>query len=173
MYPMKYGRVFFLDWCCYNESCEWIHGIYPYSRSIRGLYLLSGRTSYREISWSFEVVRLDIPMIISFWDLTGILAAPLPSCLSNFIAIGKVETRIPHLRDFMRSRGKMSVHHLGKRVIAQCCFTGIIPTLHWGNSSVLMYIYIYIYICGIDHYLITTKHNKAPSVCITLGGDYI
>ena len=53
------------------------------------LYSPSGKTSYRQIR-SLEAARLDIIMIISLWNLTGISAAPLPRCLSNFKAIGKV-----------------------------------------------------------------------------------
>ena len=57
---------------------------------IQGIYSLSGRTSYRKISWSLEAARLGVIMIPSLWDLTGISAALLPRCLSNFKAIGKV-----------------------------------------------------------------------------------
>ena len=55
-----------------------------------GLSSLSGRTSYHKISWRLEAVRLDVIMIVSLWNLTGISAAPLPRCLSNFKAIEKV-----------------------------------------------------------------------------------
>ena len=55
---------------------------------------LSGKTSNRQISWSFEAARLDIIMILSLWHLPGILRALLPRCLSNLIAIGKVLTRL-------------------------------------------------------------------------------
>ena len=39
-----------------------------------GLYSLSGKTSYRKISWSLEAARLDVAMVVS----------------PNFRAIGKV-----------------------------------------------------------------------------------
>ena len=39
------------------------------------LYSISGRTSYRKISWSLEAARLDVIMIVSLWDVTGISAA--------------------------------------------------------------------------------------------------
>ena len=56
---------------------------------IPGLYSLSGKTSYRQVSWSLEATRLDVMIIVSPWNLTGISAALLPMCLSNFRAIGK------------------------------------------------------------------------------------
>ena len=56
----------------------------------QGLYSLSGKTSYRQISRSLEVARLGVTIIVSLWNLTGIAAALLPRCLSNFRAIGKV-----------------------------------------------------------------------------------
>ena len=56
----------------------------------QGLYSLSGKTSYRQISWSLEAARLSVIVIVSLWNLTGISAALLPRCLSNFRAIEKV-----------------------------------------------------------------------------------
>ena len=55
-----------------------------------GLYSLSGKTSYRQISWSLEAARLDVAMVVSLWNLTGTSAAVLPWYLPNFRAIGKV-----------------------------------------------------------------------------------
>ena len=75
-----------------------------------GLYSLSGRTSYRKISWSLDVARLDVITIVWLWNLTGISASLLTKCLSNFKAIGKVWTRISPLRDFTRFCGKTSVN---------------------------------------------------------------
>ena len=69
----------------------------------QGLYSLSVRTSYRQNSWSLGVAGLDGMMIVSLWNLTGSSAALLPRWLSNFRAIGKVETRISRLWDFPRS----------------------------------------------------------------------
>ena len=54
------------------------------------LYLLSGRRSHRNISWSLEAARLDVLMIVSRWNATSISAALLPMYLSNFRTIGKV-----------------------------------------------------------------------------------
>ena len=72
--------------------------IYPYSSRLLnwrrwsnlGFYSLSGQTSYCQISWRHDPARLDVIMIVSLWNLSGILAALLPSCLANFRAIGKV-----------------------------------------------------------------------------------
>ena len=76
--------------------------------STLGLYSLSGKTSYCQISWSLEAARLDVAMVVSLWNLTGTSAAALPRYLPNFRAIGKVSTRISRLRDFTRSCGKTS-----------------------------------------------------------------
>ena len=50
-----------------------------------GLYSLSGKTSYRQISWSLEAARLGVMIIAPLWNLTGTAGG-----LSNFRAIGKV-----------------------------------------------------------------------------------
>ena len=62
----------------------------PNQSVIQGLYSLSGKTSYRQISWSLEVAKLGVIMIVSLWNLTGISAALLPRCLSNSKAIVNV-----------------------------------------------------------------------------------
>ena len=49
--------------------------------------IISGRTSYREISWTLEAARFGFIIFQSLWNLTGIPAAALPRCLSNFRAI--------------------------------------------------------------------------------------
>ena len=57
----------------------------------QSLNSLSDKTSYRQISWSFEAARLDFMIVLSLWSLAGISAAALlPRCLSSFRAIGKV-----------------------------------------------------------------------------------
>ena len=45
---------------------------------------LSGKTSYRQISWSLQAASLGVKMIVLFWNLAGISAALLPRCLSRF-----------------------------------------------------------------------------------------
>ena len=64
---------------------------------------------FRKISWNLSAAILGVIMIVSRWNMTGISATPLPSCLSNFRAIGKVQTWISRLRDFTRSCGKTFV----------------------------------------------------------------
>ena len=82
----------------FNLYCGWVLDQYRYSNDmvtwpnpplIQGLYSLSDKTSYRQISWSLEAARLSVIMIVSLWNLTGISAALLPRCLSNFKAIEK------------------------------------------------------------------------------------
>ena len=69
-----------------KDICQMFRMLSP----LQGLYSLSGKTSYHQISWSLEAARLDVARVVSFWDLPGIWAALLPKCLSNFRAIGKV-----------------------------------------------------------------------------------
>ena len=87
-----------------TQHCRIAHG-----EHILCLYSLSGKTSYPQISWSLEAVRLDVMMITSLLILTGIMAALLQRCQLNFRAIEKVSTRISWLWDFTRSCGKMPV----------------------------------------------------------------
>ena len=63
---------------------------YPAASRCQGLYSLSGKTSYRQISWSLEAARLGVIIIAPLWNLTGASAAALPKGLSNFRAIGNV-----------------------------------------------------------------------------------
>ena len=65
-------------------------------------------TKHRKISWSREAARLDVILIVSPWSLTGISAALLSICLSNFRATVQVYTRISRFRDFTRYCGKTS-----------------------------------------------------------------
>ena len=44
---------------------------------ILGLYSLSSKTSYRQISWSLGAARLDVIMIVSPWNLTGAAEVPV------------------------------------------------------------------------------------------------
>ena len=74
----------------------------------QGLYSLSGETSYCQISRSLEATRLDVIMIVSLLKLAGLSESVLSRCQSNFRAIGKVETRIPRLRDLAKFCSKTS-----------------------------------------------------------------
>ena len=73
-----------------------------------GLYSLSGKTSYRKISWSLEAARFWFRLFQSLWNLAGTSAALLPRCLSNFRAIRPLQHPISRLRDFTRFGGKTS-----------------------------------------------------------------
>ena len=73
-----------------------------------GLYSLSGKTSYRKISWSLEAARFGFKLFQSLWNLTGTSAALLPRCLSNFRAIRPMQHPISRLRHFTRFGGKTS-----------------------------------------------------------------
>ena len=72
----------------------------------QGLYSLSGKTSYRKISWSLEAARFGFKLFQSLWNLAGTSAALLPRCLSNFRAIRPLQ--ISRFRDFTRFGGKTS-----------------------------------------------------------------
>ena len=73
-----------------------------------GLYSLSGKMSYRKISWSLEAARFGFKLFQSLWNLAGTSAALLPRCLSNFRAIRPLQHPISRLRDFARFGGKTS-----------------------------------------------------------------
>ena len=72
-------------WCKANIKFEWVYTVAT-QETIQGLYSLSGKTSYRQISWNIEAVRLCVIIVVSRWNLTAI--SLLPRCLSNFRAIG-------------------------------------------------------------------------------------
>ena len=52
-------------------------------------YSLSEQTSYRQVSGSLEAARLDVMIIVSLRNSTGISTGLLPMCLSNIRAIEK------------------------------------------------------------------------------------
>ena len=74
---------------------------------ILGLYSLSGKTCYRQITWIFEAARFDVMLIVSLGNLIGTSAVLLPMHLmSNFGVISNVYIRISWLRYFTRSCDK-------------------------------------------------------------------
>ena len=81
-----------LDWSKMKKKINQYDSVYTciatvvISFIVQRLYLLSGRTSYHEISRSLEAARLDVKMIVSLWNLTDISATMMPMCLSNFRA---------------------------------------------------------------------------------------
>ena len=81
---------------CYSDTALGNHIIN------QDLYSLSCKKSYRQIPGSLEATRLDVKMTTPLWNLTGLSVLLPPRSLSNFRAIGKFQTRISWLRDFMR-----------------------------------------------------------------------
>ena len=76
---------------------------------LKGLYLLSGKTSYRQIVWSLEDARLGVIMILSLWNSAS---AEVPVKFQS-----DWKSLIPNLvaRDFTKSCGKTSVRLVNKR----------------------------------------------------------
>ena len=98
----------FLGIYCSIDICSTIHILGRRQLYTLGLYSLSGKTSYRKISWSLEAARFGFKLFQSLWNLAGTSAALLPRCLSNFRAIRTLQLPISRLRDFMRFGGKTS-----------------------------------------------------------------
>ena len=92
----------------WNLSCHWVKIVWLIAVVTQGLYSLSGKTSYRKISWSLEAARFGFKLFQSLWNLAGTSAALLPRCLSNFRAIRPLQHPISRLRDFTRFGGKTS-----------------------------------------------------------------
>ena len=61
------------------------------------------KTSYGKISQNHESARSDVTIFVSFWNLTGTLAAVPPMYLSHFRAIRWFDIQISWLRDVARS----------------------------------------------------------------------
>ena len=97
-----------------------------------GLYSLSGKTSYRKISWSLEAARFGFELFQSLWNLAGTSAALLPRCLSNFRAIRLLQHPISRLRDFMRFGGKTSYRLVNRGPGAN--LTPMHPLYCWGTA---------------------------------------
>ena len=84
------------------------HPLCKHTTMYQGLYSLSGKTSYRKISWSLEAARFGFKLFQSLWNLESTSAALLPRCLSNFRAIRPLQHPISRLRGFTRFGGKTS-----------------------------------------------------------------
>ena len=96
--------------CWWNTRATTSYGsitvsMWPLSQ---GLYSLSGKTSYRKISWNLEAARFGFKLFQLLLNWTGTSAALLPRCQSNFRAIRPLQHPIPRLRDFTRFGGKTS-----------------------------------------------------------------
>ena len=104
-YPNSEGSFFFAISCFkMSQSSKRVGKWYP-NKYYQALYSLNGKTSYHPTSWRLEAARLDIIMIVSLWNFTGISAA----LLVNFRAIRKVMIRISWLWNFTRSYGRTGV----------------------------------------------------------------
>ena len=77
-----------------------------YVASVLGIYLLSGQTSYRMISWCLEVAIFGFRLFQSLWHFIDASAADLPRCLSNFTGIRSLWHPVSWLRNFTSSYGK-------------------------------------------------------------------
>ena len=100
----KYDNVYFEKYIM--DIVSTILGVHLFSVGgsyMLGLCSLSGRTSYRQISWSLEAARLGVIIIVSLWNLTGISTELLPKSRSNFRVTRKIHTRISRLQCFARS----------------------------------------------------------------------
>ena len=106
----------------------------------QGLYSLSGKTSYRKISWSLEAARFGFKPFQSLWNLAGTSAALLPRCLSNLRAIRPLQHTISRLRDFTGFGGKTSYRLVNRGpevtiVISSVCRREV-DTMHWAGRGI-------------------------------------
>ena len=89
--------------------CKWRNSLSPVNvvaPEVLRLYSLRWRTSHRTISWNLDTVRLNLMIIVSLCNRTGVSATLLPRCLSNCRAIAKVFTRILRFQNFTTFCGK-------------------------------------------------------------------
>ena len=108
--------VYFRKWLQYNIVWYlWsdIRNIHFVSNSnadllfwtIQGLYSQSGKTSYRQISWSLKAARLDVMIMVSLWNLASRQHCCRIGCqISERLQKSKPESR--DLRDFTGFCGK-------------------------------------------------------------------
>ena len=92
----------------------------------KGPCSLSGKTSYRKISWSFEATRFGFRLFQSLWNLTGTSTASLSlsRCLSNFRVIQSLYHPISRPRDFTRFVDRTFVWATGLRHKCGCKWPG-------------------------------------------------
>ena len=60
------------------------HPQFGLAMSSLGVYSVSGRASYRKVSWNLEAARLGFCLSQSLWNLTGTSAATLLRCRLNY-----------------------------------------------------------------------------------------
>ena len=102
----------------------------------QGLYSLSGKTSYRKISWSLEAARFGFKLFQSLWNLAGTSAALLPRCLSNFTAIRPLQHPISRHRDFTRFGGKTSYRLVNRGPCVLSYISNTLPIIKAQSYSV-------------------------------------
>ena len=68
----------------YGPCLQWVRLV---CASNHGLYSVSSKTPYRQISRSLEAARLGVMMSVSLWNLTGISAVMLQRYRPNLRAI--------------------------------------------------------------------------------------
>ena len=118
---------------------------------ILGLYSLSGKTSYRKISWSLKAAGFGFKLFQSLWNLAATSAAMLPRCLSNFRAIRPLQHPISRLRDFTRYGGKTSYRLVNRGPgLESICLWKL--SLEGGTSAATKY-------CQISNTRRTKSHN--------------
>ena len=136
-----------------------------YTACCLGLYSLSGKTSYRKISWCLEVARFGFNIFQSLWNLAGTSAALLPRCLSNFRAIRPLQHPISRLRDFTRFGVKTSYRlvNRGPEVVRAegtikelLCGGKMSETLHVGSLTWRLFLFEAVFI-DIKHYTTTSS----------------
>ena len=104
--------------CCLEATSHYLNQYWLTISKVLGLYSLSGKTSYRKISWSLEAARFGFKLFQSLWNLAGTSAALLPRCLSNFRAIRPLQHPISGLWDFTRFGGKTSYRLVNRGPVA-------------------------------------------------------
>ena len=124
-----------LYFCMGQKTAFHLLSLCWHMRLYQGLYSLSGKTSYRKISWSLEAARFGFKFFQSLWNLAGTSAALLPGCLSNFRAIRPLQHPISRLRDFTRFGGKTSYRLMnrgpGSISCKRCWYNDITERKSW------------------------------------------
>ena len=94
--PVHWSQVLSREWRCSWSSADrqcsnyiWaINNFYCLGATYIGGFTVSNKMPDHQISWSFEVMRLGVKIIVSLWSyLRGSSAALLLSCLSNIRVI--------------------------------------------------------------------------------------
>ena len=68
----------------------------------QGLYSLSGKSSYRKISWSLEAARFGFRIFQSFWNLTDTSTAALPVRFQSNMIITTSNLVVSKLHEILR-----------------------------------------------------------------------